>query len=108
MNRQDRTADVIRMRTELPSTGNHLHGIRPGYRSDHRRGIGMGIRSFAAVVLGVLHAGGAFAQTVPINLANDLPPLELADPPKIGPGGPAMPGVIVSHALQAPVETPPP
>lgn len=68
----------------------------------------MGIRSLAAVVLGVSYAGGAFAQPLPPpNLADEMPPLSLSAPPKVGLGGPAMPGIVVSQALQAPVEIPP-
>jgi len=63
----------------------------------------MRMRVMAGILLGLAGAGSALAQPVP---PPDLPPLGLSDPPRNSPG--AMPGVIVSHALQAPVEVPPP
>jgi len=61
----------------------------------------MGIRTIAGVILGVLHAAVALAQS-----SEEMPPLSLAPPPK-SPVGPVMPGVVVSQALQSPAEIPP-
>jgi len=64
-------------------------------------GSGMAMRAMTAWLLGVLHTGIALAQA-----PEEMPPLSLAPPPK-APSGSVMPGVVVSQALQSPVEPPP-
>jgi hypothetical protein len=61
----------------------------------------MAIRVLTGLMLGVVHAGFAFAQQ-----PDEMPPLSLAAPPKV-PSVSVMPGVVVSQALQGPVEVPP-